>query len=236
MIHAHSFAQRKTFGRRSPFRSVRAPQLRHLTASTGRWIHPPAPHEGTLLVGCWAFFTKKFLFCFICKKWWECHELQKGWGDGPVASIRSWWNVTEGPKMKSIMELFFRFIAVLFWIWKATVLGLSFILDKAILMAVSWWNLPNKLRWLRFDDAQKKRRRPASQSLPLRMEPTKSGEIDLQKWCEKKNTTNRVALTWWMMFTRAAKRVILPSSCFSPRLNWGQGASLIRFEFPQELH
>lgn len=54
------------------------------------------------------------------------------------------------------MELFFRFVAVLFWIWKATVLGLSFILDKAILMAVSWWNLSNKLRWSRFDDAQKK--------------------------------------------------------------------------------
>lgn len=87
-------------------------------------------------------------------------------------------------------------------------------------MVALWWR-------------SKKRRRPASQSLPLRVELTKSGEIDLQKWREKKHNkqgcTNLVNDVY-----QSSKTGDFTKQLFFPKTpNWGQGASLIRFEFPR---
>jgi hypothetical protein len=122
-------------------------------------------------------------------------------------------------------------------------LGLSFILDKAILMAVSWWNLPNKLRWSRFWWTQTCKPVIAAKDGTNKKWGNWSAKV------VRKKATNRVALTWWMMFTRAAKLVILLSSCFSPRLPIGareqawydlsfQEASSVFpvLVIPQELH
>jgi len=68
------------------------------------------------------------------------------------------------------------------------------------------------------------------------MEPTKSGEIDLQKWCEKKSNkqgcTNLVNDVY-----QSSKTGDFAKQLFFPKTpNWGgQGASLtIRFEFQED--
>ena len=107
-------------------------------------------------------------------------------------------------------------------------LGLSFILDKAILMAVSWWNLPNKLRWSRFWWTQTCKPVIAAKDGTNKKWGNWSAKV-VRKKSNKQGCTNLVNDVY-----QSSKTCDFTKQLFFPKTpNWGQGASLIRFEFPR---